>query len=67
MDNKGLVVLTIIGTIALVVGVSFLLTSALVYAITWAFGYVFTWRLAFGVWCVLFLIKSVFSGSRKGE
>lgn len=49
-------------------GLSFGITSALVYGICWAFGIAFTWKLAIGLWFVFIILRSIFNysgGSKK--
>ena len=53
-------ILGIIVVVAVLIALSFALTSALIYGICWAFGFQFTWKIAFGVWLALILVRSCF-------
>ena len=48
------------------IALSFIITSGMIYGICWAFGWTFTWRIAFGVWLCLCVISAIFNnGSKK--
>lgn len=63
MDNTPFekVVMIILGIafVAMMLALSFALTSAIIYDICWAFKLVFTWRFAFGIWLILLIMRSV--------
>lgn len=44
-------------------GLSFGITSALIYGICWAFGITFTWKLAIGLWFIFLILHSIFNGN----
>lgn len=45
--------------------ISFGITSAIIYGICWAFELRFSFKIAFGIWLVLILIKSLFNNKTK--
>lgn len=51
--------------IIVTISISFAITALLVKGICWAFGLAFSFKIAFGVWLVLFLIKTVMRGSKE--
>lgn len=51
-----LYILTVIAILAF----SFIATAGLIWLVCWAFAWTFTWKVAFGVWIVLILMRSVF-------
>ena len=63
MDNTPFekIVMIILGIafVAMMLALSFALTSAIIYGICWAFKIVFTWRFAFGIWLILLIMRSV--------
>lgn len=63
MDNTPFekIVMIILGIafVAMMLALSFALTSAIIYGICWAFKLVFTWRFAFGIWLILLIMRSV--------
>ena len=50
-------------------GLSFGVVGLIVKGICWAFKLTFSWRMAFGVWLVMMLVSSIFSGTKsiKGD
>ena len=63
--------------ILLSLGVSFLLTSGLIWLLCWllpaigitaigTFTIVFSWKLALAIWIILVLLQSIFSVGKKG-
>ena len=59
MKNGFVVVLVIIAAIA----ISLLFTAGLVYGACWAFGFSFSWKVAFGIWLISILVRSVVKNS----
>ena len=43
------------------IGLSFLITSGFVYLVCWAFSLAFSWKIAFGIWALLALARSIFN------
>lgn len=68
MDNTPFekVVMIILGIafVAMMLALSFALTSAIIYDICWAFKLTFAWRYAFGIWLILLILRSVFRGEK---
>lgn len=58
----GIIIVLII--LAICYGIGFGLTGLVIKGICWAFGFAFSWKLAFGVWLILVLVGSVFSGTK---
>ena len=56
----------ILGIIGLLI-FSFGITALLVKGICWAFGLAFSLKIAFGVWLILFLVRTLLSGMRGVE
>ena len=71
MDNTPFekVVMIILGVafVVLMLALSFVLTSAIIYGICWAFKLTFAWRYAFGIWLILLLIESIFKRGGKND
>lgn len=42
-------------------GISFLITTLMVWILAVCFGFCFTWKLALGVWIIWLIFKSIFS------
>lgn len=49
----------------LVIAISFLGTAGMVYGVCFAFGLTFSWKIAFGIWLLMALARSVFKGDSK--
>jgi len=56
----GTVALIVIVVLALVCGVSWIVTCGVIKLITLCFGWTFKWGIATGIWLVLCLLGSVF-------
>jgi hypothetical protein len=56
LNNGIIVVLYILVGCAL----PFLCCALFVKGLSWAFGFAFTWKLAFGIWLLLVIIRSLF-------
>lgn len=46
---------------------SFGITALLVKGVCWAFGLAFSLKIAFGVWLILLLVRTLLSGMRGAE
>lgn len=51
--------------IALIFGVSWIVTCGIVYLVSLCFGWTFSWGIATGVWLVILLIKWIFDRGNK--
>ena len=51
--------------IALVYGLSWIITCGLIKLITLCFGLTFKWNIATGIWIILNIIKAIFSNHSK--
>ena len=58
-------ILTFIAGFIVILAISWLATCGIVKLITLCFGLTFTWAIGTGIWLVLFLLGTVFGGSKK--
>lgn len=56
--------LTIIITLVLCFSISFGITALIFKGICWAFSLTFSWKVAFGIWLIMILVGSIFSGTK---
>ena len=59
--------LFIILCLAIALGVSWILTCALIYFVTLCFSLTFSWRIATGIWLILFLVSSFFKSGHSSK
>lgn len=46
--------------LALILGLSWIITCGLVYLVTLCFSLTFSWSVATGVWAIMLLLKAIF-------
>lgn len=56
--------LTIVITLVLCFSISFGITALIFKGICWAFSLAFSWKVAFGIWLIMILVGSIFSGTK---
>ena len=56
--------LTIVITLVLCFSISFGITALIFKGICWAFSLTFSWKVAFGIWLIMILVGSIFSGTK---
>lgn len=59
----GAIILMVIMTIGLL-ALSFFVTAGIVWLICWAFSLTFSWKIAFGIWLVLVILRSIFKNTK---
>ena len=60
-------VIEIIVTLIILVicyGIGFGITGLIIKGICWAFSLAFSWKVAFGIWLIMILVGSIFSGTK---
>lgn len=65
MLEKIIVIVLGVAFVAIMLALSFVATSAIIYGICWAFSLPFSLKYAFGLWLVLWLASGVFKRSGK--
>ena len=65
MLEKIIVIVLGVAFVAMMLALSFVATSAIIYGICWAFKLTFAWRYAFGIWLILLLIGGIFERGGK--
>lgn len=50
--------------LAICYGIGFGITGLVIKGICWAFGFAFSWKVAFGIWLIMILVGSIFSGTK---
>lgn len=44
--------------------IGFGITGLIIKGICWAFSLTFSWKVAFGIWLIMILVGSIFSGTK---
>ena len=65
MLEKIIVIVLGVAFVAMMLALSFVATSAIIYGICLAFKLTFAWRYAFGIWLILLLIGGIFERGGK--
>ena len=60
VDFENVDIITRIIVIAILIGLSFLITAGIIKLITVCFGLTFSWSVATGIWLTMILLKSIF-------
>lgn len=61
----GAVTLIVIAIVAVLYGISWIVTCGIIKLITLCFGWTFKWSVATGIWLVLCLLKSTFKSNNS--
>lgn len=57
----GIVALIIIAIVAVLYGISWIVTCGIIYLITLCFGWTFKWSIATGIWLIMCLVWPMFA------
>lgn len=60
VDFENVDIITVIITIAIMIGLSFLITAGIIKLITICFGLTFSWSVATGIWLTMILLRNIF-------
>ena len=63
----GAVALVVIGILAFVYGLSWIVTCGIIKLITMCFGWTFKWSIATGIWLIICILKSIFNVTVKNK
>lgn len=50
-------------TVAILYGISWLVTCGIIYLITLCFGWTFKWSIATGIWLIICVLQSIFKNN----
>ena len=57
----GTAVIVVIAILALLYGVSWIVTCGIIKLITMCFGWTFKWSIATGIWLIICILRSIFN------
>lgn len=57
------VLLFTVVTVAILYGISWLVTCGIIYLITLCFGWTFKWSIATGIWLIICVLQSIFKNN----
>ena len=63
----GTAVLVVIAILALLYGVSWIVTCGIIKLITMCFGWTFKWSVATGIWLIICILRSIFKITVKNK
>lgn len=61
-ETVGALIVAIV-CVAAILTISFFITAGIFWLICWAFAFTFSWKIAFGVWLVVLILRSIFKSS----
>lgn len=61
IKQGGIVAVTVILVLAVLYGISWIVTCGIIKLITMCFGLEFSWAIATGIWLIICILKSIFN------
>lgn len=67
IKQGGIVAVTVILVLAVLYGISWIVTCGIIKLITMCFGLEFSWAIATGIWLIICILKSIFNVTVKKD